>query len=189
MSVVLQERLFSVPEYHAMGEAGILTPEDHVELIEGRIVTMSPIGSRHAACVDRLTQLFFVTFQTRTIVRVQNPIRLGNRSEPEPDVALLKPRDDFYAAAHPGPDDVLLVVEVAETSAETDRQVKLPLYARHGIPEVWIVDLNAGIVEQYLHPVDDQYTTSLHLQRTDTITTSAFPEQPMNVTAMLGPGL
>jgi Uma2 family endonuclease len=134
MGVQVQRRLFTVEEYHRMAEAGILSEDDRVELIEGELVTMSPIGSRHAACVARLTALLFPV-GGRGILWVQNPIRLGARSEPQPDVALLRYRPDFYASAHPGPEDVLLVVEVAETSADADRSLKIPLYARYGIPK------------------------------------------------------
>jgi Uma2 family endonuclease len=126
MGVQVQRRLFTVEEYHRMAEAGILSEEDRVELIEGELVTMSPIGSRHAACVKRLVRLLDRAAGDRAIVGAQDPIRLGARSEPQPDVALLRYRPDFYASAHPGPEDVLLVVEVAETSADADRSLKIP---------------------------------------------------------------
>ena len=112
-----------------MARAGILREDDRVELLDGEILEMTPIGSRHAACVDRLNQLFSDQVRRRAIVRIQNPIRLSERSEPQPDLTLLRPRPDFYAQAHPGPGDVLLVVEVAETSADVDRDVKVPLYS------------------------------------------------------------
>ena len=118
-----------------MAEAGILTADDRVELLDGEIVEKTPIGSRHAAAVDRLTNALTRTLADRAIVRVQNPIRLSERSELQPDLALLRPRPDFYEHAHPGPADVVLVIEVAETSGDVDRLVKVPLYARAGIPE------------------------------------------------------
>ncbi len=135
MTARLLKRLFTIEEYHKMAQAGILTEDDRAELIEGEIVEMAPIGSRHAACVARLTALLS-RVQDRAILWVQNPIRLGEHSEPQPDVALLSLRPDFYAQAHPGPQDVLLLVEVAETSPGDDREVKLFLYARAAISEV-----------------------------------------------------
>jgi Uma2 family endonuclease len=137
MTVQIQRRLFSVHEYHQMLQAGVLGEDDRLELIEGEIVQLSPINSRHAACVNRLNALFTSRLTGRAVVSVQNPIRLDTHSEPQPDLALLKPRPDFYAASHPNPEDVLLVVEVADTSADYDRGVKLALYARVGIAEVW----------------------------------------------------
>ncbi|GIW50689.1 MAG: hypothetical protein KatS3mg081_0044 [Gemmatimonadales bacterium] len=152
MAVQLMKRRFTVAEYHKMAEAGILGEDDRVELLEGELVAMAPIGSRHATCVRRLNYLLSRGVGERAIVDVQNPIRLSEYSEPQPDLALLKPRPDFYAAAHPGPEDVLLVVEVAETSADYDREVKIPLYARAGIPEVWLVDLAGAQIETFRQP-------------------------------------
>jgi Uma2 family endonuclease len=144
MGVQLARRLFTVAEYHKMAEAGILSEDDRVELLEGEIVAMSPIGSRHAGLVNRLNRLFSQRAGDQVVVSVQNPVRLGGYSEPQPDLALLRPRADFYTSSHPGPEDVLLAVEVAETSAAVDREVKVPLYARFGVPEVWLVDLAGG---------------------------------------------
>lgn len=142
MSVVLKTHRFSVEEYHRLGETGILREDDRVELIEGELVDMAPMGSRHAGCVSFLTWALQQQVGERAVVHVQNPLALGMDSEPEPDVMLLAPRDHdpFYRAGHPGPDDVLLLVEVADTSLTYDRQVKLPLYARHGIRQVWLVE-------------------------------------------------
>src|SRR5438552_12280642 len=140
-TVEVRRRRFTVEEYHRMAEAGILSEDDRVELIEGEIVQMSPIGPRHSACVDRLNALFTSRLRRRAIVRVQNPIVLSRWTEPQPDLTLLRPRADFYAERHPGPADVLLAVEVAETSGVYDRGTKLALYARARIPEVWLVDV------------------------------------------------
>lgn len=152
MSVTIPKPLFTVAEYYQMAEAGILAPEDRVELIEGEIIAMSPIGSRHAGCVNRLTQLFSEKVSGLAIVSVQNPIRLSDSTEPEPDLALLRPRADFYAQAHPQPADVLLVVEVADHSLAYDRAIKVPLYARAGIPETWVIDLDTETVFVYQQP-------------------------------------
>jgi 3-oxoadipate CoA-transferase, beta subunit len=140
-------RPITVVEYHRMGEVGILGKRDRVELIEGELVAMSPIGSYHQGTVNQLTHSLVQSIGEHAVVSVQGPVRLDDFSEPEPDFALLKPRPDFYRAAHPGPSDVLLLIEVADTSLNYDRAVKRALYARHAIPELWIVDLNAGEVE------------------------------------------
>ena len=145
-------RLFTVEEYHLMGKTGIIGEDDRVELLEGEIFRMSPIGSRHAASVARLTALFFRAVGERAVVWVQNPLRLGDYSEPQPDVVLARPRPDFYASGHPGPEDVFLVVEVMESSQDYDREIKLPLYARYGVCEVWLVDLEGRAVEVYRKP-------------------------------------
>ncbi len=133
MAAQLLRRRFTVHEYHQMGQAGILGEDDRLELLEGEIVEMAPIGSRHQAVVDRLTRLFSNRLGDAAVVRVQGPVRLGEETEPQPDLLLLAPRADFYASAHPGPDDVLLLVEVSDSSTEYDREMKLPLYARYGI--------------------------------------------------------
>ena len=143
---------YTVDEYHRMGSAGILRPDQRVELIEGEIIDMTPIGSRHAAAVKRLAKLLHDTVRERAIVSVQDPITLDRHSEPQPDIALLKPKADFYASAHPGPGDVLLVIEVADRSLAFDREVKLPLYARHGIPEAWLLDLEGKRLGVYRGP-------------------------------------
>ncbi|WP_376790049.1 Uma2 family endonuclease [Thermoflexus sp.] len=184
MSVQVQRRLFTVEEYHRMAEVGILSEDDRVELIEGELIAMSPIGSRHAAAVARLTVLFS-RIEDRGIVWVQNPIRLGWHSEPQPDVALLRYRPDFYASGHPGPEDVLLIVEVAETSADYDRTVKIPLYARHGIPEAWLVDLTEAHVEIYRQPSPQGYQEARTLRRGETLHPTALPELTIAVEDLL----
>jgi Uma2 family endonuclease len=154
----VQRRLFTVSEYHEMAQAGILTEDDPVELIEGEILRMSPIGSRHAAYVDRIIQILAARVGRKVTVRVQNPVHLGQRSEPQPDVTLVRARPDFYARQHPGPPDILLVIEVSEDPG-SDRNIKLPMYARAGIPEVWLVDLAAEVVEVYQAPMREGYRT------------------------------
>lgn len=165
MAVHVQRRVFTVDEYHRMVEAGILSEDDGVELIEGEIITMSPIGSQHAACVKKLHALLHRQVQQRAILGAQDPVRLDEYSEPEPDIALLKRRDDYYARSHPTPEDVFLIIEVAETFAEYDRRIKLPLYARAGIPEVWLVNLPERIVEVYSEPSADMCPKFQRAQR------------------------
>jgi Uma2 family endonuclease len=143
---LLMRHRLTVRDYHRMAEAGILHEDSRVELIEGEIIDMAPIGSSHAGTVKRLLQLFDRAIGETAVLSIQDPIILGSRSEPQPDLALLRPRNDFYKNAHPEPGDVLLIVEVAESSLRYDREVKIPLYARHGVTEVWLVDLqNKGL--------------------------------------------
>ena len=170
MTTQPQKRPFTVSEYYRMAETDILTEEDRVELIAGQIVAMSPIGSRHAACVDRLNSLLHSQPRLAGIVRVQSPIALDAYSEPEPDVVLLRPRTDFYADAHPTASDVLLAIEVADTSADYDREVKLPLYAQAGLPEVWLIDLQKGCIEVYARPQGDAYQQRIEVTADATLT-------------------
>ncbi len=153
-------RLFNVDEYYAMAQAGILGEDDRVELIEGEIVVMSPASSPHAGCINALTRILVQAAGDLAIVSVQQPLRLSELSEPEPDVAVLRWRDDYYRERHPGPADALLVIEVARSSLRADRNVKLPLYARHSVAEAWIVDLEAGRIEVYRSPGPDGYGES-----------------------------
>jgi len=183
----LIRRRFTVDEYHRMAKAGILGEDDRVELIEGEIVQMTPIGSRHAACVMRLIRLFSTQPRPDVLVNAQNPVRISEYSEPQPDVALLRYRPDFYAGSHPGAEDVLLLVEVAETSAEYDRQVKVPLYGRGGIREVWLVDLATEAVEVYRKPSPEGYKEVRRLGRGQTLSPEALPDLTLAVDAILGP--
>ncbi len=178
-------RKFTVEEYHRLAKAGILGEDDRVELIDGEILEMSPIGARHAACVDRMNRTFS-SLSDRAIVRVQNPVRLGDLAEPQPDLALLRPQADFYAAGHPGPEDVLLVVEVAETSSDYDRQVKVPLYARWGIREVWLVDLEQDRIEVYRAPSPEGYREMVVVERGGRLGPVAFPDLELGAEDVLG---
>jgi Uma2 family endonuclease len=160
-----------------MAEAGIFGEDDHVELIEGEVVAMSPIGSRHAACVDKLNTLVRNRLSgERAIVRAQSPIHLGDRSEPQPDLSIIKPRDDYYAAAHPGPESILLLIEVSDASLLYDRTTKLALYARSGIAEVWLVDLVTNVVEVHSTPAAGSYRHTTSHERGSTVLSTACPE-------------
>lgn len=187
MAVQLLRHRFTIEEYHRMGQAGILAEDARVELIEGEIVEMTPIGSRHAACVDRFNRLFTGFLGQRVIVRVQNPIRLGPYSEPQPDLTLLRARPDFYAKAHPGPEDVLLLVEVADTTADLDRNVKVPLYAQARIPEVWLVDLTGECIEVFRRPTPQGYRDISQARRGQRLTLEAFPNLHLPADDLLGP--
>lgn len=140
-----------------MIEAGILTEKDRVELINGEILEMSPIGNEHSACVKRLNALFNKLLGEKVIVSVQDPVQMGDLSEPEPDIAILKPVEDFYAARRPTPADTLLIIEVADTSLDYDREIKLPLYAESGVPEYWLVNLGNREIEAHRSPAGDIY--------------------------------
>lgn len=186
MSVQIAKHWFTVAEYERMGAAGIFSEDDRVELIEGEIVEMSPIGKRHAACVGRLTQTLILLLQSKAIIWVQNPIRLNDYSEPQPDVAILKPRADFYEQSLPTPADVLLVIEVSDTTLEFDRQIKLPLYARAGIPEVWLVNLIDEQIETYARPAGDAYQTTGHFERGADVQADSIADLHISATGVLG---
>ena len=157
MSVTVDHHTFTLDEYHRMIETGILTEDDRVELINGEIIAMSPVNSSHAATVDRISNFLKEEISKSVIVRVQSPLQIPEHSEPEPDVMLLEPRDDFYASAHPQPGDVYLLIEVADSSVRIDREVKLPLYASSEVLEVWIVNLADKQIEVFRSPSSGAY--------------------------------
>jgi len=175
MSVQLQRWTFTVDEYHRMADAGILTEDDRVELIDGEIIKMSPIGSHHAASVNRLAAVLIPRVGKAAIVSVQNPVDVDDYSEPEPDIVLLKYRDDFYSGSHPGPQDVLLIIEVADSSLEYDRTVKLSTYARAGIPEYWIADLPGDGIDAYSDPANGAYRKFRRAKRGEALTPQNLP--------------
>jgi hypothetical protein len=179
-------RRFDVDEYHAMIRAGILMEGDRVELIEGEIVEMHTIGSPHFASVVRLNRLLVTALGNQAIVSIRSPVRLSRHSEPEPDVVVLRPRNDDYAAGLPGPPESLLVIEVADTSLAYDRTVKLPLYARTGVPEVWIVDLEARAVEIHRQPSDNGYLASERVTAGN-VSPDAFPDLKLDLREILPP--
>jgi len=175
MSVQLQKHYFNVDEYYRMAKVGIFSEDDRVELIEGEVVEMSPIGSGHQGCVDELTSIVIEKMGREVIVRVQGPIQVDEYSEPQPDISLLRPRRDYYRHAHPVPTEVLLVIEVADTSVEYDRNVKLPLYARAGIPEAWLVILSKESIEVYSEPKNGKYQKVQRLKRGKTLASITLP--------------
>ncbi len=177
---------FTVGEYHRMGEAGILTEDDRVELIRGEIVMMSPIGSKHAGCVNALNRLLVVTLNGVACVQVQNPIGLNELSEPQPDLSVLKYRPDDYRSASPVTADVLLVIEVADSTLASDRAVKIPLYAEAGIPECWLVDLQGGRLEVYRAPAGSTYAEKQVLARGEHVACGTLPQLTLDVAAILG---
>jgi Uma2 family endonuclease len=177
---------FSVDDYHAMVQAGVLNEDERVELIEGEIVEMSPIGKLHASCVNRLNALFTSRIKQQAIVSVQNPVQTTSFSEPQPDVALLQYRPDFYAARHPRPRDILLVIEVADSTIDYDREVKMPLYARARIPQAVLVNLSLDVVEVYSKPVRGSYTQVQTLKRGRSLKIHKLPKVKLTVDEILG---
>ena len=169
-----------------MAAAGVLSEDDRVELIEGEIVEMNPIGSRHAACVGRLTELLGRLAGGAAIVWVQNPVQVSDFSEPLPDVALLKRRADFYAQANPQPADVLLIIEVADSSVEYDRDIKIPLYAGARIPEVWLVNLPEETIETYTRPVGDTFQEIRIVKRGESLTAKSIPSLTIDADVIIG---
>ena len=186
MALHLPRRRFTVKEYHEMAEAGILGEDDRVELIEGEITEMTPIGRRHAATVKRLINLFVTTFGKDAVVGAQDPVVLDEHSEPQPDIELLRPKADFYASGHPTPADVFVLVEVAYSSADPDRRVKTPLYARNGIAEFWLVDLEQETITVYRDPSVDGYRAARVFRRGEQIAPAAFPDRPIAAASILG---
>jgi hypothetical protein len=187
MAVAVSRRRFTVYDYHRMGEAGILSPTDRVELIDGEIVTKMAIGPRHGASVDRANRALTTTVDTSAIVRVQGSVRLDLFNEPEPDIVLLRPRADFYASAHPGPADILLIVEVAESSIDYDRDIKARVYARAGLPEYWLVDLNEDVVHVHSDPSSGVYRAVASYRRDQSITPRLLPTCAISTLDLLGP--
>jgi Uma2 family endonuclease len=185
LSIDVTRRRFTAAEYHRMAEVGILTANDRVELVQGEIVQMTPIGRRHAACVASLNRLLGTAVGGRALLWPQNPITLSNDTEPQPDVVLLRPRPDGYAEDDARPEDVLLLIEVAETSHPYDRLVKLPLYARAVIPEVWIVDIPGATMEVHREPRADGYARAERVGRGRTVSPQAFPDVTVSVDAIL----
>ena len=185
--LVLTRHKLTVDDYYRMADAGILTSDDRVELIDGEIIDMPPIGQDHAGTVNRLAEALFQAFAGRAIVSTQNPIRLDDLSEPQPDFAVLRRRADFYTTGErPGSDDVLLLIEVADSSLRFDRTVKLPLYARAGIPEVWIVDLRRRVVDVHRAPGDGRYDDIVTKQMGDTLSPALAPEVRLTLDQVFG---
>ena len=180
-----KKRNFTVDDYYHLADVGILDEDDRIELIDGEIVLMSPINVPHAYCVKAFTREFYMTASEQAVISVQDPIHLNENSEPQPDVVLLRSRDDFYAEAHPTPDDILLLVEVADSSLNRDRQKARDTYAKHGIPEVWIANLPDGCVERYRNPAEDGYQDVARFERGDGISPALLPNVRIEVDDIL----
>lgn len=186
VDVEVTRRRFTVAEYHRMGEAGIFPPKDRLELIRGEIIHMAPIGSRHSACVARLNHLLVRRLGERAVLWPQNPLTILPDSEPQPDIMLLRYRDDFYQDALPTPADVALLIEVAETSLRFDRTVKAALYAEAGIREYWIVDLASESVELFREPAGGRFQHVERVDRDGRLTPAAFPDFAIRLADIVG---
>jgi Uma2 family endonuclease len=174
----------TVHDYYRMAEVGLLHPDDRTELIEGEIIDMPPIGPGHGSVVDRLTHLLVPAVGERAIVRVQGAVRLSRMSEPQPDVALLVPSADYYRAGHPSGDDTFLVIEVSDSTLRYDRDVKVPLYARHGVPEVWIVDVQNDALLVYGALRDGNYGRHVTLERPASIEVTQLRGVTLDLTGL-----
>jgi Uma2 family endonuclease len=185
-ALTVVRKRFTTDEYEQIAAAGVFAEDDRLELLEGEIVEMSPLGPQHSATVTRLTELFYALNNPHITVRVQDPIRLGDFSTPQPDIAIVNRRDDRYAGGHPEPEDVLLLIEVSESSLTYDRDVKLPLYALAGIVEVWLVALLQQVVEFYRAPSEGGFGEKRTHRRGMTIAPVHFPDVELAVESILG---
>jgi len=185
MPVEITKRRFDVDEYHRMVRAGILSEDDRVELIDGEIIAMTPIGPRHNAAVDRANRVLINAVGDQAIVRVQGSVRLDRLREPQADIVLLRPQADFYASRLPEPSDILLIIEIAESSLEYDREVKLPVYAESGVREYWLVDLNARSLSRYTGPQGGVFQRIAHHHAGQSLAPEALPQCVVPVDALL----
>lgn len=185
VAVFPQKHLTDIAEWHRMGEAGIFPPDSRMELIEGEILNMAPIGFNHAGHVSRLIHAIAPLIQTKAIINAQNPVQLSDLSEPEPDFLLLRPEPNFYTTHHPNAGDVLLLVEVSDSTLRFDRTQKMRLYAAHNIPEYWIVNLIEDSLEVHRQPRDGDYLQKTVLGKTDSLNLEALPEVCIEVATIL----
>ena len=180
-----EPRLFNVDEYYAMAEAGILAPDERVELLNGEVVAMSPIGDVHAYSVDEAVYLFTIQLGERARVRSQNPVRLASNREFQPDVSILRWREDKYLSGHPVPEDVLLLMEVSDSTLDYDRNVKLAIYAEAEIPETWIANIPDQVVEVYTLPSDGVYQMRRVFSVGESVSPLAFPDVSLPVSRIV----
>ena len=171
---------FTVQQYERIHKAGVFAEGDRTELINGEIREMSPIGRKHAVCVARTTRVLQIKLGDRGFIWTQNPILLCDYSQPQPDIAILKWRDDFYAEALPTANDIFLIIEVADSTIAYDRDVKSPLYAANGIPEMWLFDVNHQIIEGYSQPSTTGYKRMQRYEANDSLSIRAFPDVIFN---------
>jgi hypothetical protein len=185
MRIESEKKLFTSDDISKMYVAGILGPDDRVELLDGEIILMNP-GRRHTACADRATAFFTEALGRRAIVGIQSPVVIDIYNEPKPDVLILKYREDFYASIDRTAEDVLLVIEISDTTLAIDQKRKLPHYAASGIPELWIEDLRHDLLLVHREPVGHDYTTCLTFRRGDSVSPLAFPDVAIKVSDLLG---
>lgn len=184
-TATVRKHLTDINEWQRLGEANIFPPGSRLELIEGEILEMAPIGCNHSGHLNRINKLFTILTANCADTSVQNPLQLGDLSEPEPDFMLLKPNDDFYCSRHPNAADVLLLIEVADSSLSFDQNQKLRLYAGHNIPEYWLMNLNDACLEVYRQPHDDCYGEKTTLRIGDSVTLSQLNQITINIADIL----
>lgn len=184
----LETKKFTVEQYEKMAEIGFLEADERVELLGGEIIYMSPIGRRHAAFVSRLHQIFNDVLTKKIIIWEQNPVILDDYSEPQPDLVILKAKADFYESAKPIAEDVFLLVEISDSTLAKDRNIKIPLYAKANIQEVWLVNLNEDTVEVYRHPIQDKYNSFNTYKLGNNLSILAFPDVEITVDQIFGRG-
>jgi Uma2 family endonuclease len=186
MAVDYQRRTITVAEYHRMARVGILHPEERVELIAGEIVSMPPLGPLHCDATTWVAHLLTMRLGDRALVRAQCSVRLSEISEPQPDIAVVRWREQGYRQRHPGTKDIFLLVEVGDSSRSFDRRVKLPLYAASGVPEVWLVDVRDACIHVFHDPIEGEYRTSLSARKGERIYPLAFPDALLEVARIVG---
>jgi Uma2 family endonuclease len=186
MGIALNRHQFTVDDFHFLADEGKFKPDDRLELIEGEIYEMSPIGSLHARCVNFLSNILAGMSAGNFIISTQNPIILNDFNQPQPDVAVLRHKDNFYKDGHPQPKDVLLIIEISDTTVHLDRNIKFPNYASAGIPEAWLVDMPAERVEVHFDPKDNTYDTVKIYRRGEEISSETMPGIKFAVNDILG---
>ena len=186
METEVAKKLFTADEFVRMGEAGIFDPEARLELIEGEIIEMSALGNPHMGCVNRANALFSARLAGKVMVSPQNAVLLSRYTRPQPDIVLARPREDFYSTKTIAPEDTFLVIEVSDSTIRYDRNRKMPLYAKSGVPELWIENLQEGLILVYRDPGPETFATSLTFKRGESISIAAFPEIVFKVEELLG---
>ena len=184
--VEMKRRRFTVADFLRLAEVGFLADDERVELIRGEIIEMSPISEGHASTVMRLVSLLSRMFGQRALLSVQNPVQLDDATLPQPDVVLLRPRDDFYGQRHPGPEDTLLLIEVSDTTLTYDRRVKTALYSAAGVMEYWIINLQKRQIEVYREPQSEGYRTMTRYAPGEMLSPLAFPDINLKVDEIIG---
>ena len=188
--LTLPTRKFNLSEYHRLTEMGVFPHDERLELIKGDLIKMAAKNTRHTVCLSRLLkQLAILAINERAIIRMQDPITLGNDSEPEPDLVIAKIKEDDYLSSHPTADDIILVIEISDSSLRLDQEVKLPLYAQYQIPNYWILNVIDNCLETYSQPFQDKQGKSKYLHcaiftDNDTVTIPNFPDISLNLTSI-----
>jgi Uma2 family endonuclease len=185
MQTLIHKHLFTLSDYYRMADNGVFSEDAHTELIDGEVIDMAPIGSKHASVVSFLAQTFTLQLGNQAIVRVQDPIQLGDLSVPQPDLALVKPKADFYREQHPVAHDVLLLIEVADSTVDYDLKIKMPLYARYGIVECWVIDLQKNKLFRFTEPHEKGYRMQRNYQVDEIIAPEKFNQIQISLASLL----